>query len=138
MQNSACDKQSLACSDDSSNTDRTGKSALCTKFGRIAELEFKQALAELALSCPPTATQATYERGLTFDEFVAIVMTEPSKALKLKDVVSSVAALLGSVVGGGAGGLLASLKSKQGSGNPSQSTQSGPAAGVKTVKGNGQ
>lgn len=55
--------------------------------------------------------QASYDRGLKFSEFVQIVMTEPPKSLKLKDVVSSVAAMLGA--GGGAGGLLAKLNAKQ-------------------------
>lgn len=34
------------------------------------------------------ALQARFERGLTFAEFVTIIMTEPPKAIKLKDVVT--------------------------------------------------
>jgi hypothetical protein len=54
--------------------------------------------------------QATFERGLTFSEFLAVVMAEPPKQVRLKDVAQAVSSILGA---GGAGGLLAKLKAKQ-------------------------
>jgi hypothetical protein len=54
--------------------------------------------------------QATYERGLTFNEFLRVVMGEPPKQVRLKDIALTVSSILGA---GGAGGLLAKLKAKQ-------------------------
>lgn len=54
--------------------------------------------------------QATFERGLTFSEFLAVVMAEPPKQVRLKDVALTVSSILGA---GGAGGLLSKLKEKQ-------------------------
>jgi hypothetical protein len=59
-----------------------------------------QALTLQTPCSPLNPTQARYERGLTFGEFVAVVMAEPPKAtIKLKDV----AALAGALLGGGGG-----------------------------------
>jgi hypothetical protein len=40
--------------------------------------------------------QARFERGLTFNEFVAAVMSEPQKAVKLKDMVALAGLMVGS------------------------------------------
>jgi hypothetical protein len=60
--------------------------------------------------CRLFARQATFERGLTFNEFLRVVMSEPPKQVRLKDVALTVSSILGA---GGAGGLLAKLKAKQ-------------------------
>lgn len=54
-----------------------------------------------------SVAQARFGRGLTFSEFVGIVMREPPRAIRLKDVVTF-ATLLGSK----GGGMLGALKAK--------------------------
>jgi hypothetical protein len=69
--------------------------------------------------------QATFERGLTFNEFLRVVMGEPPKQVRLKDVALTVSSILGA---GGAGGLLAKMKAKQ------QQVQATPAAASSAIE----
>jgi hypothetical protein len=67
-------------------------------------------IAAVMLPCIILRSQATFERGLTFNEFLRVVMGEPPKQVRLKDVALTVSSILGA---GGAGGLLAKMKAKQ-------------------------
>eukprot|EP00879_Flechtneria_rotunda_P023400 GHRR01024752.1.p1 GENE.GHRR01024752.1~~GHRR01024752.1.p1 ORF type:complete len:705 (+),score=359.40 GHRR01024752.1:417-2531(+) len=68
--------------------------------------------------------QTSFDRGITFDEFVNIIMAEPPKSLRFKDVVNSMTALLGSLgTAGKAGGSL----SRVSKGKPQQAADAAAA-----------